>query len=226
MKRKSIFSSLMLGFLLAFSVGQASAILIDFNSELPGAPTGPDVILTTQLAGLGVTFSTTDTRGVIWHGPTGTGSYPYSISAGGVCGSNVDCGMLPIRVDINSAITGAFSSVSITGFDGGLDIDTMVMKAFNSSNQLIGSPQVLAYNFQDPGSQLTVSGTGIAYVTFEVTSAVLSPPVSYQHGLFFDNLCIGSCEGKPPVGVPEPSVMMLLGLGLVGLAAFRRRFKG
>jgi hypothetical protein len=222
--KKNIFISLTLVLLLTFFAGQASALLIDFNSELPGAPTGTDVILTNQLAGLGVTFSTTDPRGVVWHGPSGTGSFPYVISAGGVCGENEDCSMLPIRVDIDSSITGAFSTVAITGFDGGLDIDTMLMKAFNSSNVVL-TQSSLTDDFASPGSTLTVSGANIAYVTFEVTSAVLTPSSPWQHGLFFDNLCIGPCDEKPPVGVPEPATLLLFGVSMVGMDLLRKRFK-
>ena len=113
MKRERIFLSALLGFALSALAQSANAMIIDFGASLPGAPVGPDVILTNQLQGMGVTFSTTDPAGVIWHGPMGSGSYPYSISAGGVCSTGENCSYLPIRVDIDSAITGAFSSVSI-----------------------------------------------------------------------------------------------------------------
>lgn len=216
MKRERIFLSALLGLALCALAQSANAMIIDFGASLTGAPVGPDVILTNQLQGLGVTFTTTDPAGVIWHGPTGSGSYPYSISAGGVCSTGENCGYLPIRVDIDSAITGAFSSVSITGYDGGGDIDTMVMKAFDMSGTQLDEVTITDV-YTVPGLTSTVTATGIAWVTFEVTG---TSDTQHTHGLFFDDLCIGSCE---PTSAPEPGSLALLGLGLAGLGFARRK---
>jgi hypothetical protein len=45
---------------------------------------------------------------------------------------------------------------------------------------------------------------------------------AYQSGLAIDGATIA---GKPIEGVPEPASMLLLGLGLVGMAALKRKFK-
>ena len=217
MKRQYVSLVLMLSVFFAQPV---SAILIDFGPTLPGAPTGSDVILTNQLSGLGVTFSTTDIRGVVWHGPTGSGSFPFTISAGGICAANEDCSNEPIRVDIDSGITGAFSDVTIRGFDGGGDTDTMLMSAFDSLNTLLDTVTITDV-YTNPGLNSTVAGANIAYVTFEVTGTTGNvPPVTGTHGLFFDDLCIGPCDVVP---APEPGTLGVLIVGLIGLIFVRHK---
>jgi hypothetical protein len=163
--------------------------------------------LTNQLAGYGVTFSTTDPEGVSWFGP---GYYwpsaYYSIAAG-------DLGAVefvdPIRVDFSTYATEA----SIRGFNGGGDLDTLILKAFDSSDTLVDSTSITAV-FGTPGSVASVSASQIAYITFEVSAAT-------NHGLFFDDLKFTSAD------VPEPSTLAifsgLLGMAVIGHVWRRRR---
>lgn len=191
------------GMVLAFGglpPGEAAAVTIDFSSALPGAPAGHHTVLTNQLAGFGTLFSTTDPEGVFWLGP-GYGWAPahYSISAGGSAPIGSPSAVDPIRVDFSPYVVEA----SIRGFDGGGDIDTLILDAFDSDNALIDSMRIIDV-FSPPGRVASVSASEIAYVTFEVS-------VAGSHGLFFDDLTFRH--------IPEPSALALLAMGTLGLLA-------
>jgi hypothetical protein len=186
---------------LVFSAAPVMAsVTIDFGPALPGAPTGYATVLTNQLSSYGVLFSTTDPEGVYWFGP----GYPwvparYSIAAG-------DLGVVqfvdPIRADFSPYVVEA----SIRGFNGGGDIDTLILNAYDSSDILVDSMSITDA-FSSTGLVATVSAPEIAYITFEVS-------VAGQHGLFFDDLNF--------VPVPAPGAIMLGGIG-VGLVGWLRR---
>lgn len=181
----------------------AQATTIDFGPAF-GAPAVGHVVLTNQLAAYGVVFSTTDPDGVCWWG----GDFPYtpgqySISAGQPQLLSIPTFIEPIRVDFSTPIAHA----SIRGFDGGNDIDTLILKAFNSSNVLIDSESITDI-FTDPGLIAKVHGANIAYITFEVS-------VLGDHGLFFDDLTFNPA--------PIPGAVWLFASGLIAFWGLRKK---
>ncbi len=186
--------------LLGFS-SHAQAASIDFGAGIGGPSTG-HIILTNQLSSLGVTFSTTNVGGVHWWG----GDYSwspgrYSITAGGLGSPQfID----PIQVDFSTTVNQA----SIRGFDGGGDIDTLILNAYDSLDNLLDTDSI-TNSFAAPGWIASVfSTTDISYITFEVS-------VSSGAGLLFDDLNFSA--------VPVPGAVWLFGSGLLGLIGFSKR---
>jgi hypothetical protein len=146
---------------------------IDFGPDF-GAPPMNFVILTDQLAECGVTFSTVDPEGVYWIGGGGYSSFTYCISAGGLPSEEDPTGGVdPIRIDFADPV----QLVSIRGYDGGVDVDTMILEAYGAGDVLVDSNTVSA-EFGFPGLVASVTGP-IEYVTIRVEGTT--------SGLFFDD---------------------------------------
>ena len=96
---------------------------------------------------------------------------------------------------------------------------------FNTQNQ------VNKYNTQDSPGQFEAyyPGTGMYYAAFSVDTTNLSDTVSIHFDLFSKNKFAPfshDADGQSdPPPVPEPTTMLLFGLGLIGVAGVRRKLK-
>jgi hypothetical protein len=94
---------------------------------------------------------------------------------------------------------------------------------FNSANQ------VAVYNTQEnPGAAFT-AGTGLYYAAFAVDTTQLNDAYSLHFDLFNKKVNApfshDAQSDPPPTGVSEPATVLLLGLGIISLAGFARRYQ-
>lgn len=97
---------------------------------------------------------------------------------------------------------GGVNLISVFAGDDGGDIDSVILRGFNAANELVA----MASFAGEAAQWLTITGSGI--VSFEIEAIGL---------VAFDDFTFGSAQ------VPEPAAVGLLGLGLVGIGALRRR---
>lgn len=89
--------------------------------------------------------------------------------------------------------------------------------------------QTYLYNVQDnPGANIT-AGPGLYYAAFSVDATSLNDAYSLHFDLFNKNVNApfshDAQSDPPPTGVPEPATLLLLGLGIVGVAVYARRYQ-
>lgn len=107
------------------------------------------------------------------------------------------------------------NNVSVDLGDWDADYDTLKLYAFDSFNNLIGVDSDLNPYSTYGGLTLSVTTlTNIAYVWFNETGNN-DFATGYPGSIYFDNFTYNT--------VPEPSTLLLLGSGLIGLAAFGRK---
>lgn len=183
--------------LLLLGVGSAGATVIGFEEFTAGTiVSGPGVFSDLVLSAGNDSIKVASAI----PGPDFTGSMSAQAS--------VFTHSSPFRADF---LISGVGSVSVVMGDYNADIDNLFVQAFNSSNVLLSSVGYVLSGGTYGGPTLTVTGTDIAYVLFGSTG-------TYSNSVYFDNLTY-----EVATSVPEPATLLLLGLGLLGLAGIRRK---
>lgn len=201
---------------MALAASPASAVLITFD-DLTGMANAPGTAvpvasqLSDQYLSSGVRFGSGSAFVAVVNltssGPNHAISNPNGI--GGVSEGTLSYGT-PIEMsffDVFTGDAGVTDAVSIRG-DQIAIAGTATLTAFGLDGSLLGS---VTANDVNGGLTLSLALAGIHRVRLSETSATIA----------FDNLFFNTPVG--PVRVPEPSSALLLGMGVLGLLAARRR---
>ena len=122
-----------------------------------------------------------------------------------------------IRLDFSTGVT----SLSLYGVDYGgspSEIEIATLAAYDSMGMLLGSTTVQATR----GSRTVesvVMPTDIAFLSLTTSTNISYAEFTYTNGSFFG---IDDVEFSG-VSVPEPSALLLFSLGVIGVAASRKK---
>ena len=116
-------------------------------------------------------------------------------------------------------LVATFSIADVTSFsigvgDYNVDVDNTYLEVYDSNHNLLGSDY-----YQNPGSTYGGDYLGVTTIT-EIAYAVFWDGDPSPGAVLWDNLTYETTASAP---VPEPSTILLLSTGLLGLVAFGRK---
>ncbi len=105
----------------------------------------------------------------------------------------------------------------------GVGLDVVVNPYTEYAFVTFGDDHTQEFSLSGPGFFGITDPLGIKSIHFGETNGVATKSSLYQFGI--DNLTVGGPSTEPPPAVPEPTSLVLLGTGLVGIAgrAWRKR---
>ncbi len=209
---------------VAFGVGmaapsQAATYTIDFDTLPGGGALADGSVLSNQYAAWGVNFSGFE-NGTAVPQPLATTAFSGEFGGAPVSGNVLE----------NRDVNNSRADVIRIEFDSGVSGIAFDFIPFGSKGP---DTRFLAYDAADNLLlDTTAGGPASSYVNFHYTGLsalsgvarldILQPDDGWVWGL--DNFSFTS--GAGPTSVPEPGTLALLGLGLAGLGAMRRRKRG
>lgn len=226
-----------------YSYYEADAVALTAKNDLTAAYTALNLMPATQTLGSNELGGVTLTSGVYnFNGNPATvlltaGAGALTLDAQG---NNNAFWVFQIP---NALTTSVGSSVNVTNFGSNSGNDFGLFWTVGSSAGIFGSTSfagnILAYaSITLDNSATILNGRALAQtgtVTMDTNTISIVCPLpgpgnggpGYSGGLEYDTsghiVAIGPSPGPSPV--PEPSTLLLLGSGLIGLVAFRKRFK-
>lgn len=151
-----------------------------------------------------VAFNRYQASGVVFDSSISYGAYNHPAGGANTAGWSL-YNATNTYGDISGTFTSPVNFMSILVGDWCCDFDQATLSVFDSSNHLLA----------------TSSGSGDSWFTLSVSASGISRfSIASSGAVLYDNLSFSDTNR-----VPEPATLALLGLGVLGIAASRRRAK-